>query len=221
MPDLALTTLETSPSLDICQGFAIIPALGTARASVQGSNVQRELININYESFFLDVKVNVRWSYFFGICGPAWAMNTEVGGNYDNNPSVLLNWAGKYGDGTQDGFAGGIQVGLEFAITWSYNINPPIIPRFIGDGEFRINVLKVFLDYLISRAGTSGSTGKGSDKPKTSTVGTIDFDLFQTKNGEWKSKGTIDLTPGVEGTLNVIDLIPFTRAINDIFRNCS
>ncbi len=217
MPDLAITTLETSPSLDICQGFAIIPSLGTLRASVQGSNVQRVLIDINFTSFFINVIVNVRWSYFFGICGPAWAMNTEVGGNFDNpdQPAVQLNWAGKYGDGTQDGFAGGIQVGLEFALTWSYDIYPPrIFPRLQGNGEFRINILKTFLDFLITRASSSGSSAKGSDTPRTSGQGTLDFDMFITRNGEWKSKGNIQMTPGIEGTLNVIDLIPFTRAVN-------
>jgi hypothetical protein len=221
MPDLAITTLETSPSLDICQGFAIIPALGTLRASVQGSNVQRVLIDVKFESFFINVIVNVRWSYFFGICGPAWAMNTEVGGNFDTSPEqpLQLNWAGKYGDGTQDGFAGGIQVGLEFALTWNYDIFPPrIFPRLQGQGEFRINILKTFLDFLISRASTGGSSAKGSDKPKTSSQGTIDFDMFQTKNGEWKSKGSIQLSPGIEGTLNVIDLIPFTKAANALLQ---
>jgi hypothetical protein len=221
MPDLAITTLETSPSLDICQGFAIIPSLGTLRASVQGSNVQRVLIDVNFESFFINVIVNVRWSYFFGICGPAWAMNTEVGGNFDNpdQPAVQLNWAGKYGDGTQDGFAGGIQVGLEFALTWNYDIFPPrIFPRLQGNGEFRINILKTFLDFLITRAGSSNSSAKGSDKPRTSNAGTLDFDMFQTRNGEWKSKGNIQLTPGIEGTLNVIDLIPFTKAANALLQ---
>ncbi len=221
MPDLAITTLETSPSLDICQGFAIIPALGTLRASVQGSNVQRQLLNINYTSWFINVIVDVRWSYFFGICGPAWAMNTEVGGNFDNpdQPAVQLNWAGKYGDGTQDGFAGGIQVGLEFAVTWNYDIFPPrIFPRLQGNGEFRINILKTFLDFLISRASAGGSGAKGSDKPRTSSQGTLDFDMFQTKNGEWKSKGNIQMTPGIEGTLNVIDLIPFTKAANALLQ---
>jgi hypothetical protein len=219
MPTLSNTTLETSPSLDICQGFAIIPALGTARASVQGSNVQRQLIDINYTSFFLDVKVDVRWSYFFGICGPAWAMNTEVSGAFDEPAvPVRLDWAGKYGDGSQDGFAGGIQVGLEFALTWAYDINPPIIPRWKDNGEFRINVLKTFLDFLISRASTSNSSARGSGNPRQANFGTLDFDLFQTRNGAWKTAGAIDLNPSIEGTLNVIDLIPFTRAVNDIFK---
>ena len=221
MPDLAITTLETSPSLDICQGFAIIPALGTLRASVQGSNVQRQLIDIKFESWFINVIVDVRWSYFFGICGPAWAMNTEVSGNYDMTPEqpLKLNWAGKYGDGTQDGFAGGIQAGLEFAITWNYDIFPPrIFPRLQGNGELRINILQQFLSFLISRASSGGNTAKGSDKPRPAASGSLDFDLFQTKNGEWKSNGTMNFTPGIEATLNVIDFIPWVSTANKLLQ---
>ncbi|MCX7782967.1 MAG: hypothetical protein N2318_04915 [Meiothermus sp.] len=210
MPDLANTTLETSPSLDICQGFAIIPTLGTLRASVQGSNVQRQLIDVNFGGTFspVDCMANVNWSYFLGICGPAWAMNTEVSGSYDSpNPGVQLSWGGKYGDGSQDGFAGGIQAGLEFAINWKYNIKIVFVPRIEGNGEFRVSLLKIFLDFLISRAGSGGSTARGSSSPRPSPQTSMDFDLFITRNGEWKSNGTISFTPGIEATMNILDVL--------------
>lgn len=218
MPPLASTTLETSPSLDICQGFAIIPTLGTLRASVQGSNVQRELINVNFGGTFspVDCMVNVRWSYFLGICGPAWAMNTEVSGNYDT--AVELNWAGKYGDGSQDGFAGGIQAGLEFAINWTYNVKIVFVPRLEGSGELRVNLLKQFLAFLISRATASSSTAKGSDNPRPSSQTSMDFDLFMTRNGAWKSEGTISFTPGLEATINIIDFLPWIGAFNRLIQ---
>lgn len=212
MPDLANTTLETSPSLDICQGFAIIPTLGTLRASVQGSNVQRQLIDVKIGgSFFspVDCIANVNWSYFLGICGPAWAMNTEVSGNYDtpDQPAVQLNWAGKYGDGSQDGFAGGIQAGLEFALNWRYNIKIVFVPRLEGNGEFRVSLLKIFLDFLISRAGSGGSKAQGSANARPSPQTSMDFDLFITKNGDWKSAGTTSFTPGLEATMNILDVL--------------
>lgn len=224
MPDLAATTLETSPSLDICQGFAIIPTLGTLRASVQGSNVQRQLIDVKIGGKWynpVDCIANVNWSYFLGICGPAWAMNTEVSGNYDNpgQAAVQLNWAGKYGDGSQDGFAGGIQAGLEFAINWRYNIKVPIVSRIEGNGEFRISLLKTFLDFLISRAGSGGSKAQASANARSSPQTSMDFDLFLTKNGDWKSAGTTSFTPGLEATMNILDvlaLIPILSWIRTI-----
>lgn len=208
MPDLANTTLETSPALDICQGFAIIPSLGTLRASVQGSNVQRQLMDVNFGGTFspVDCLANVNWSYFLGICGPAWAMNTEVSGSYDN-PGAQLSWAGKHGDGSQDGFAGGIQAGLEFALNWKYNIKIVFVPRIEGTGEFRVSLLKIFLDFLISRAGSGGSTARGSANPRPSPQTSMDFDLFVTRNGEWKSNGTISFTPGIEATMNILDVL--------------
>lgn len=212
MPDLANTTLETSPSLDICQGFAIIPTLGTLRASVQGSNVQRQLINVNFGGTFspVDCLADVRWSYFLGICGPAWAMNTEVSGSYDApNPDsgVQLSWAGKYGDGSQDGFAGGIQAGLEFSLNWRYNIKVVFVPRIEGNGEFRVSLLKIFLDFLKSRAASGGSQAQGRDNPRPSSQASMDFDLFITKNGDWKSAGTTSFTPGLEATMNILDVL--------------
>lgn len=217
MPDLAATTLETSPSLDICQGFAIIPTLGTLRASVQGSNVQRSLIDVNHITRgIIWAQAKVDWSYFLGICGPAWAMNTEVSGNYDlpDQPATQLNWAGKHGDGSQDGFAGGIQVGLEFSLTWRYYFWTFFTGEIKGDGIFRINLLKTFLDFLIGRASSRGATARGNSNPRPSSQAAMDFDLFLTQNGAWKNGGSISFSPGMEATMNVIDFIPVVNVIN-------
>jgi hypothetical protein len=233
MPTIPTTTIETSSALDLGQGFALIPALGTARASVQGSNVQRDLMAIyDYTVIATRVNVLVRWSYFVGVVGPAYAYSTTVGGDYDD-ASARVSFGGKYGatGGNLDAVAGGVQFGVEFALVFSMRAEQ-LLPRivrystwdvrtewywselFSAAQEVRLNLISLIFSVIVGVAATKGVNAESPVPPRASPTGPIGISLYQSAYGAFRNDGQATITPNIQVPINLADYIPVVGQIN-------
>jgi hypothetical protein len=233
MPDFPTTTIETSSALDICQGFALIPALGTARAAVQGSNVQRDLFSVvNYTVIATRINLNLRWSYFVGVCGPAYAYSTHVSGSTDG-ANASFNFGGKYGanGGNLDGVAGGVQFGVELAFTFGFRAEQ-LLPRvtcystwdcrtewYWGEllsaaQEVRLNLISLIFSVIVGVAATKGVNAESPVPPKASPVGPLGISLSQTVFGGLRNNGEATVNPNIQVPINLADYIPVVGQIN-------
>lgn len=91
MATISKTRISTSPALDICQGFALFPALGTVRAGRTFSAPPgKHIINTGRKTILLwQFSATVDYRVFAGICGPAYAMLLDVSGEIDDDTATL------------------------------------------------------------------------------------------------------------------------------------
>jgi len=125
MADIKTTRIATSYPLDICQGIALLPGIGTVRAGRTFSNSGRPIVGIPKTTILLwRFSGSVKYELLAGVCGPAYALSFDLAGaTSGRNVSLKV---------TNDEAAAGLFAGLvatfpiEFAIdsgsvTWSWS----------------------------------------------------------------------------------------------------
>ncbi|HWG84768.1 MAG TPA: hypothetical protein VNT60_04730 [Deinococcales bacterium] len=234
MTPFAITTLETSTSLDICRGFALVPSLGTVRASVQGSNVQREIARFdNFVIIATRFNLRVRGGYFIGICGPAYAFSANITGSEDGT-TCRINWSGKYGVyGDLDAVGAGVQMGLQFIFNFAISVeqNFPYLScpstwtctwvdnwvRLLNEAmDIVVDPIAIAFNFIV---GTAGQKALNAEKPKIpaqSPTGPLGINLYKTEYGALKSRGEANLMPSVLIPINLLDLLVFIPVVGKV-----
>lgn len=91
MTKIAKTRIGTSPALDICQGFALFPTIGTIRAGRTFSAPPgKHIINSGRKTILLwQFAATVDYRIMAGICGPAYAVIMDVAGEVTDDTATL------------------------------------------------------------------------------------------------------------------------------------
>jgi hypothetical protein len=91
MARIKKTRISTSPTLDICQGFALFPNIGTIRAGRTFSAPPgKHIINTGRKTILLwQFSATVDYRIFAGICGPAYATLFDVSGEINSDTAML------------------------------------------------------------------------------------------------------------------------------------
>ncbi len=91
MTTISKTRIATSPALDICQGFALFPKIGTIRAGRTFSAPPgKHILATGRKTILLwQFACTVDYQVFAGICGPAYATLFDVSGDIDGDTARL------------------------------------------------------------------------------------------------------------------------------------
>lgn len=83
MPPIATTLLGTSANANVCQGFALFPTVGTARAAVYANKTNVSLLNVGPSQVLTFMfSVVTSGSVFAGVCGPAYGIAFTAAGSF-------------------------------------------------------------------------------------------------------------------------------------------
>jgi hypothetical protein len=91
MATIDKTRISTSPALDICQGFALFPGIGTIRAGrTFSAPPEKHIIDTGRKTILLwQFAATVDYRILAGICGPAYAALLDVSGRIDGDTATL------------------------------------------------------------------------------------------------------------------------------------
>ena len=102
--------------LNICQGRALFPSIGMARAGIAGSGQGRDLFRGGANAGLLKASANLGYSFRLGICGPGWAGSFLLQQTSETNIQLQNNSAHLGGSDTKDAFAGGFFAGAVLSV---------------------------------------------------------------------------------------------------------
>ncbi|CAN5442650.1 hypothetical protein BH11ARM2_BH11ARM2_25650 [soil metagenome] len=113
MATIASTTLGTSDPVNLCEGFALFPALGTVRAGIQVNNTSKPLFSASPQFLMWKFNADASYGIYFGICGPSYGFRYDAQGSTSNG-TISLSVAN---DQAAGGLIAGLNIGIDATIT--------------------------------------------------------------------------------------------------------
>lgn len=224
MPAVSNTLLATSNPVDICRGFALFPALGTARAGVSTAAPFNRVIDIDrIEAVVFAFSLGVGFGVQIGMCGPAYGIAMTVDAFY-NEASASV---GIQRDQTSAGFFFGFSVRVEITgglealegIEWSGDrwASSPVARWSSAldiDLAFEIDLISLILSFIVGRLGEDSRTGTVIDTANTVLPITGQtFSLLDTARNEINSsQGRYTVSPRIDIPINIATLVARSSA---------
>lgn len=224
MPAVPNTLLATSNPVDICRGFALFPALGTARAGVSTAAPFNRVIDIDrIEAVVFAFSLGVGFGVQIGMCGPAYGIAMTVDAFY-NEASASV---GIQRDQTSAGFFFGFSVRVEITgglealegIEWSGDrwASSPVARWSSAldiDLAFEIDLISLILSFIVGRLGEDSRTGTVIDTANTVLPITGQtFSLLDTARNEINSsQGRYTVSPRIDIPINIATLVARSSA---------
>ena len=214
------TQVGTTDPLDICNGVAIFPSLGSFDAGINASSRSKDLVKKNTQILLYKFDIYFFYDLEIGLCGPAWATNMYVEGTADADHLQMTITD----DDTAAGFFLGmlITLGLQVTITelvthvTAHHWHPKVYQTW--DTDLRINLTVKFdpialLYTLITQSMNGGVSSAGSVSGLTSVS------MYKQVSDNF-STGNVPFS--FEPLLNFpINILPYVPAAGDILDACS
>lgn len=205
MANVLPTTLTTDPpghegELSLCDGFAMFPWLGTARAApkLNGTSGTIFSTSLNFEILKIDLSSN--YEFFMGLCGPAYAVEIETTEETEYEvPEPGQPSSGKLVIGDH-ALRGGFQVGMDFdlGIEFGLTLNLIFFKKKLIDTDANINIDIINLIYqLLITLLEQGAEG-GGDTDATGDPNEFEMSTFSS-DGEGGVDNEEDGGAGTEG----------------------
>lgn len=222
MPTIPNTLLGTSDDASICKGFALFPALGSARAGVQLSDQTKTLVDAHPQILLWKFSCNAGYQLVFGVCGPAYGIKFDISGDIPGDSSGDATFT-LSNDNVQAGFFLGAKLRLFFNVKVE-RLNT----RFVADGwdtrietyweesfdtslEFTIDLIALALDLIrFLLKGKAAKLDKVSDFAP-SLQGS--WGLLDGSSGDFSEKGTATVNPALDFPINLVSLIPAFKPV--------
>ena len=170
MATIPVTTLTTSPGKDtpdICDGFALFPKLGAARAGVAFNQKGNEIGSFSLGGHVLRFRGGGSFFAKFGVCGPAYGISVVTGKDSSYDPAGRLNTTLVLENPQlQAGFEISLDMGFEYRFGVSTLFKSNFISFTLEDDIDFISLLEQLIAYLI---GEQGKTGEQKDQFNKST----------------------------------------------------
>jgi hypothetical protein len=144
MANIPKTKIATSDVLSVCDGLPLFPIDGTDLTFRSGVGGSETLFDFRKTLAGTTGEINGNWSYFFGVCGPAWAVEMTLDGQTVGQDLILTI----SDDRMLAGLDFGANAGFDFEIDASVWGNTKLAVSFSVDFDMiriGLSVLQVFL----------------------------------------------------------------------------
>lgn len=225
MPKIADTALATSlPALDICKGFALFPALGTARAGVNINTATSKLIDIKTPILTWRITLGVDLSLMAGVCGPAYGTIMRYSAiEYDATKLTMAL--------DSDQTDAGLIFGLGLAINYTFQLET-ITMRWVSDGwnsrlesswqltensRFTVNfdLLGMLLEFILGKLGKVGQKIQQVQNVFQAIGGS--FAIYGSASDVIASgRGKYTVSPQLDLPINIIGLLKKIGAVDAV-----
>ena len=218
--------IGTSDPINLCDGFALFPGIGTARAGVAENNQSTTVLNTHPTILLWRFSAKAGYTLFMGVCGPAYALLFSV---------PELQWsdvAGQQqvrmrvsGDDLQAGFFIGltIDLNLNFSIMESVAIHwyTPWKRKWEGKFSFNfdlkfdlINLILTVILLILKEDGKTDTLLQKVNSIAPSLLGT--WGMFDEKKNQFASNaGTLEVNPTFTVPINLVPYIPGLSEIDE------
>jgi hypothetical protein len=220
MPNIPRTTLGTSDPVNICKGFALFPQIGTLRAGVQLGNTTGTIFNVPSTNLLaFRFALNASYSFFLGVCGPAYGIRFDADGSYDNN-TISLQVAN---DQTAAGLIFGLTFGVGFSATldklqirwiqdgWKSRLAASFEPALNINFDFKIDAVALVLEQILGKLskGNNSKVVNGISKAGDvlpSLLGS--YSIYGSEsNAIGSTRGKVTVSPTVDLPINIVALL--------------
>ena len=219
MADITRTKVGTNDPLNICDGVAIWPQLGSFDAGVNIANRSQSLINSAQQILLWKYDIYFYYNLQVGLCGPAWATNLDVGGSSDENGLDMTI----YDDNTGAGFflgaiftlgLRGAVAQLEYHVTcshWHVSVYTTWSTNLRFNAAVSIDFIRVLLSLLQDDA-------DGEVEDEGDAIGMSSFSMYKMMSNRFNSgNGTFTIEP----LLNFpIDILPYIPEFGEVIEAC-
>ena len=219
MATIPRTKVGTSDPLNICDGVAIWPQLGSFDAGINIANRTQSLINSANQILIWKYDVYFYYNLQVGLCGPAWATYVDVGGSADANGLDMTI----YDDSTAAGFFLGaiFTLGLRGALSqlvvhvtcshWHPRVYTTWDTRLRFDLAVSIDFIKIIMSLI------QGETD-GEVEDEGDAIGMSSVSMYKMMSNRFNSG---DGTFTIEPLLNFpIDILPYIPAFGEVIEAC-
>lgn len=208
MPNVKPTTLTTDPpghegELSICDGFALFPWLGEARAQVDIKGATGVFFDKTLNFELLRVGLDATHTVFLGVCGPGYAVeaDTKESTKYD------IVTPGQPSKGTlalaEHRIRGGFQIGADAQITLGFELQVNLIftkkTLVSADANIDLDVIRLLSDLLETLLGIqpTGEDKEGNEMEMSTFASNEDGSAENEEgHGSPDSAGGENKTPG-------------------------
>ena len=202
------TILATSDPIDICEGFALFPAMGTVRAGVSD---RKTLFNERGGGPGFDYDCSFGYSFFAGMCGPAYAVRFQAQGETDRDRIFL--------EVSEDELAAGFVFGCNLGISLDFQIDTAF-----GNVNFPLSLTIDLIEELVSlimELLSSRSRGRGQQSvlqkqdQKTDRELLGSWGIYDEASDQFGETGKLRVDPTFSLPINLLDLIPALKPVNN------
>jgi len=229
---ISRTILGTSDPLDLCQGFAAFPKLGTLRAAVSSFGTgSTALLNASPQVLGSRLSVFAGYDFLFGICGPSYAIKFAAEGETTGDELDLAISEDEMAGGLVFGANLGVELGVSLE-TWSVHYEWANW-RFVGRWDSALS-LKFKLDFDLIEVGLAiiqkVLEEAGEEDPAQlekiplvehlAQVGLIGaWGLFDERQDTFiPNGGKFSVSPGLTIPIDVCPFIPQLKAVKTSLR---
>lgn len=229
---IATTRVATSndPS-NICQGLALFPAVGQAKAGIAVNNTTGSIFKTSPEVWPMRLNASAGYQVFMGLCGPGYGVGLDAAVQVDGTHATFT----ASNDVLAAGMFAGFTVGLNFNIVldvWKPHFpctrvfGIPVCSPIPTGGEWvraasvgpsvkfdLINIILTLVRMMLDEAGKKDTLLQKVNNITPALLGTWGmFDL--QKNSFSKNNGTMTAKPTFNIPVDISSFIPALKAIN-------
>jgi hypothetical protein len=218
MPNVPPTSLDTTEpgdsELSICDGFALFPELGVARAKTKLDDTQGTFFDKTLDFEVFKMSISSDHAAFVGVCGPSYAIkaDTSVDTEYTIPPPGGAS-SGHLVLGehvVRGGFQFGVifQVSLDFLVTANLVVkHETLVDAF---ALVYINLIELIINELLALLGGGGGGGEeGNPNDIEMSSMSSDENDPQVDEGQPSGEGAGGTTkPGKFDGVGMVDVVP-------------
>lgn len=228
MPPIAKTLLATSLPVNLCQGFALFPALGTARAGLTLNTKGNKIVDIPETTILaFRVSLSASVSLFLGVCGPSYGIALFAEGSYTASQMSLKITD----DDTQAGFIFGVDLQFKLNATarvityqwledgWNSRIRSTWSQALEANFDIKLDIIGLVLKFIL---GKLAKDNKGGIANGIKNVGSVlpvlgSYAIFgDSSTTTIANTGRVTVRPRLNIPINIVPLLKKIPKVGEV-----